>query len=299
MSQLSQVRLLSLAVAESVHFPKKMARLKDVDNVERMMLFSDSGATADKSNTVPLLLIPGSAQGIDTWSPHVRPLIRSRRLIIPELRCHGVTTTLLSAPSTVEQLASDIQALVEQLGVPEVDLCGFSLGGRVALAYSVFPGNRVRRVSVTGVPLKRPPLGRVIIRSWLNGLENNELNATSWSFVLNGYSDAYITRNHDKVDKFVKAVVHSNSCARLRDLFRCSLEEADHDAYSVINCASRITCPLQIVGGALDRISDEPSMMDLHQNVSKSRLDIIMNSGHLAPFEYPAQWRNVVLDFLS
>lgn len=247
----------------------------------------------------PLVILPGSAQTIDTWSLHVRPFLRSRRLIIPELRCHGTTTTLLSSESTINQLIKDVKVLLDALNIVEVDLCGFSLGGRVALAYASTGDRRIRRLSVTGVPYQRAPLGKTIIKSWHSGVDNNEMVASAWSFILNGYSDGYVAKQHEKIDKFVQALVKSNNSERLRDLFQCSLQEKEEDEYTVANCAPRIACPVQIIGGEVDRISDIPSMLALHKNIPGSQFIQIPQAGHLAPFEQPSDWRDHVLSFLD
>lgn len=248
---------------------------------------------------VPLVLIPGSAQNINSWGPHVKAISKWRRLIIPEFRCQGLTTTLRPEFSSVTQLMADLTVLIDQLELKECDLCGFSLGGRIAMAYGASENNRARKVSVTGVPLVRPPLGRTIMQSWAEGLEQGEMIASCWSFLINGYSTGFLEHNRAHLGKFVEAVAKANDVQRLKHLFRFSMSEHPDDYNSVTSCVSRIKCPLQVVGGSDDRICAIESMVALHENVPHSTLVVMANTGHLVPFEQPAQWRQQLLQFLD
>ncbi len=69
---------------------------------------------------------------------------------------------------------SDIAAYLSALEVPIVDVVGFSFGGRVALSLVTHKPSLVRRLSITGVPFSRPPLGQLILQSWLAMLSSDD-----------------------------------------------------------------------------------------------------------------------------
>jgi pimeloyl-ACP methyl ester carboxylesterase len=226
---------------------------------------ADSGDSETHTTKVPLLLIPGSAQTIHSWGPHVKALSKWRRIIIPEFRCQGLATTLRPEFSSVTQLVADLSALIAHIGLSECDLCGFSLGGRVALAYGAAQGSKARKVSVTGVPLVRPPLGRTIMQSWAEGLEHEEMHSSCWSFVINGYSTGFLQQNRAHLAKFVDAVVKANDAVRLKHLFRFSMSEQPDDYNSITSCVARLTMPIQIIGGSEDRLCAIESIIALHE----------------------------------
>lgn len=189
--------------------------------------------------------------------------------------------------------------MVQHLQLPQLDLAGFSLGGRIAMAYAASPDSRARRVSLTGVPLIRPPLGRAIMRSWAEGLEAEELVASCWSFLINGYSTKFLQANYPHLSKFVAAVVKANDVQRLKLLFRFSMAEKPDDIHSVSSCTTRVQCPVQVIGGSEDRLCDIQSIIALHESVAQSSLGVMADTGHLAPFEQPALWRQQLLSFLD
>ena len=268
-----------------------------------MLLFyltlADSGESNTHTTKVPLIMIPGSAQSIQSLGPHIKAVTKWRRLIIPEFRCHGTQTTLKHEFSSMSQLTEDLGKLINYLDLTNADLCGFSLGGRIALAYGITPDNRVRKISVTGVPLLRPPLGRSIMQSWAAGLEAEEIVSCCWSFLINGYSVNWLQQNRAHLSKFVDAVIKSNDVHRLKHLFRFSMSEQADDPTSVSQCAHQLTCPVQIIGGSDDRLCAVESIIALHESIPQSTLVVMPNTGHLAPFEQPAQWRQHVLSYLD
>ncbi len=85
-------------------------------------------------------------------------------IVMPELRAQG-STELLSQFATTEQHVEDLRYFFDSLNLTTVDLVGFSFGGRIALAFAAAYPLRVRSCSVTGVPLSRQNLGRLILQS--------------------------------------------------------------------------------------------------------------------------------------
>ena len=67
-----------------------------------------------------------------------------RRWIAPDLR--GFGDSVASPPWTIEQLAEDVLATLDELGVEEADVLGTSLGGSVAFAVARLAPSRVRSV---------------------------------------------------------------------------------------------------------------------------------------------------------
>jgi pimeloyl-ACP methyl ester carboxylesterase len=105
----------------------------------------------------PLVLLHGGLMTIElNFGPMLEPLAASRQVIVVELQGHGRTADT-DRPMTIDALAADVVALLDQLGLPEVDLFGFSLGGLVACAIALEHPGRVRRLVVASSDPYRPP----------------------------------------------------------------------------------------------------------------------------------------------
>lgn len=265
--------------------------LNDVEGQNKMYYLD-----TDKINggTVPIIILAGTSQTINTFTPHIKQIAKSRRLIIPELRCQG-RTELISQHCSMHQLVADFHNFCNAIGINKMHLCGFSFGGRVALAYAAAFPDRVSRLSVTGVPHTRAPLGKVILDSWLHCAEHGNMRDCAWSFILNGYSEKFIETHHNKLSMYVDMIVQGNDRQKLIDLLR--LSHAVDDRYTASSCAAKLQCPTQIIGATHDRIAGLLSVRALADAIPRSSF-VEMQTGHLAPFEDPLTWRRHILDFM-
>ncbi|WP_232662773.1 alpha/beta fold hydrolase [Pseudonocardia sp. TRM90224] len=94
----------------------------------------------------PLVLLHGGVLTIDmTFGAMVADLSANRQVIAIELQAHGHTADI-DRPITLDNLAGDVVALLDQLGIEQVDMFGYSLGGLTALRVAMLHPDRVRRL---------------------------------------------------------------------------------------------------------------------------------------------------------
>src|SRR6516225_9717469 len=84
----------------------------------------------------PLIVLPGGFMTVQAMGALVPELAATRQVIGVELQGHGHTADI-DRPLHYETMADDIAALMEQLGLAQADLFGYSLGGGVALRLAV------------------------------------------------------------------------------------------------------------------------------------------------------------------
>ena len=93
----------------------------------------------------PLLLIHGLGSSGDDWAFQRDEFARHYHLILPDLRGSG-RSGKSPGPYSIAQFAADLWALVDALGLGQIDALGFSLGGAVALEMALMRPDRVRRL---------------------------------------------------------------------------------------------------------------------------------------------------------
>lgn len=97
----------------------------------------------------PLLLLHGGLFDIDQQFGAVLPsLAENRQVIATDFQGHGRTNDIDRALGTVA-LASDVIGLLEHLGVPKVDVFGFSVGGAVALHLAIRNPELIRKAIIS------------------------------------------------------------------------------------------------------------------------------------------------------
>jgi 3-oxoadipate enol-lactonase len=276
--------------------PTKVLQVVDTDTTLRNVHYFDSGYGATTS-LPPLLIIGGTAQTIDTFSPHINQIAKTRRLIIPELRGQG-RTELDPTKCSLAQLTNDLHSILDVLDVRSADLAGFSFGGRVAMAFAAHNSALVRKLSTTAIPLTRPALGRIVLESWMDGLKRGNMRECAWSFIINGYSDAFLERNAERLALYVDMVATSNDPQKVYNLIYHSGKGGEDDPYSVSQCVDKIKCPTLVIGATQDRIAGVEPVRQLARRIAGSEY-VEMNTGHLAPFEEPLVWRKHLLDFMN
>ncbi|MFI6463953.1 alpha/beta fold hydrolase [Streptomyces sp. NPDC050528] len=100
----------------------------------------------EREDRRPLVLLHGGVQTVGLAFGTMLPALSAERYVIaPELQGHGHTPDTDRA-MTIPDLASDVVALLDELGVPQADFIGFSLGGLVALEIAVRYPERVGRL---------------------------------------------------------------------------------------------------------------------------------------------------------
>src|SRR6059036_947064 len=80
----------------------------------------------------PLVLIHGLGDDHRAWRRTVAPLMLTHRVVLMDFRGHG-GTSVGRATGALDQLAADVVTVLDALGLDDVTLAGFSLGGTIAM----------------------------------------------------------------------------------------------------------------------------------------------------------------------
>ena len=98
-----------------------------------------------------LVLVHGVAANLAFWFPRVaQALARRHRVTVYDLRGHGLSA-MPPAGYTPADMAGDLGALLDHLGIERADLVGHSFGGTVCLEYATSHPGRVRSLTLADV----------------------------------------------------------------------------------------------------------------------------------------------------
>jgi len=95
----------------------------------------------------PLVLLHGGLGASEMFGPALEQLAASHQVIAVDLQGHGRTADV-DRPIRIETMAEDIAALIDHLGIEQVDAVGYSLGGGVAFQLAVRHPGKVRKLVV-------------------------------------------------------------------------------------------------------------------------------------------------------
>jgi pimeloyl-ACP methyl ester carboxylesterase len=105
------------------------------------------------STGTPLVLLQHFSGNIDAWDPAVVNALAADRPVIAFDNA-GVGRSTGQTPDNVATMARDAVDFIHLLGLPEVDLLGFSLGGCVAQQIAAEQGGLVRKLILVGTAPK-------------------------------------------------------------------------------------------------------------------------------------------------
>lgn len=99
---------------------------------------------AGDEHSPTMVLINSLGTDLRMWDPQVPALTRSFQVLRYDIRGHGQSGVSDEA-FTIERLGLDLLALLDELSIVRVRLCGLSLGGMIALWLAVHHPQRIER----------------------------------------------------------------------------------------------------------------------------------------------------------
>lgn len=258
------------------------------------------GPLAQDGGHPPLVIVGGMTQTLSSWGGQLRPLAAERQVLVYEARGQGHSELDITDVSPARHV-DDFAALLTALALPgPVDLCGFSFGGRVALAIAATRPGLVRRLIVTGVAAGRGALGRVIVRAWKASLATGDLEALAWLSLADTLGPAYLDRNEHMIAAMVQAVMTRNRYAGIKALFEQTLQDEPTWEFHPQNLARRISCPTMLIAGAADRLAPAAELAGLAALFPTPAVHhVVPDVGHTVAIEAAEVWRAHVLEFLT
>jgi pimeloyl-ACP methyl ester carboxylesterase len=97
------------------------------------------------SGGVPIVLLQGSYMSTGAMAFLLSGLARTRQVIATDFQGHGRTADV-DRPLTYEQMADDVAALMEHLGIAQADVVGYSMGGATGLRLAIDRPELVRKL---------------------------------------------------------------------------------------------------------------------------------------------------------
>jgi pimeloyl-ACP methyl ester carboxylesterase len=110
-----------------------------------------------RSGQAPLLCLQHFRGNLDFWDPILVDRIAGDREVIL-LANRGVGASTGVVPDNVTDMARDVLRFVDAIGLKEIDLLGFSLGGYIAQELALLRPRLVRRIVLAGTAPRGGPI---------------------------------------------------------------------------------------------------------------------------------------------
>jgi pimeloyl-ACP methyl ester carboxylesterase len=242
-----------------------------------------------KANGVPLVFCQHYIGTMDYWDPMVTDgLARGREVILFDNA--GVSSSSGEVPTTFEQMAADAIAFIKALGLKQVDLFGFSIGGMVVQEITLQAPDLVRRLIIDGAGPRGGPgmelvaqvSGRIFGATY-DPPENLWL-AIKFSPSAAGQAAGreFLKRTHLRQEGRDPEVNDKVSPAQVEAIRKWGIQKKGSYDY-----LKTIKQPTLVVNGSHDvNLPTEESFI-MQQNIPYAQLIIYPDSNHGAHHQYP------------
>jgi 3-oxoadipate enol-lactonase len=193
---------------------------------------------------------------------------------------------------TIEDLASDLDGLLEHLGIDRAVIGGLSMGGCTAVAYAVAHPEKLDGLILMDTTAG---YGEEKRDAWEQRAKNAETKGMEPVIPFNRprwFSSGFLESNPQRVEavgKILLANDTSSYAAACRALGR-------FDARSELH---KIQCPTLIIVGEGDPATPLPMAEHLHENIKNSELHVLEGLKHMSPVEAPERVGQLIQKFLE
>lgn len=223
------------------------------------------------------------------WDAQVPELARVARVVRYDIRGHG-DSPVVPGPYSIDDLADDVVALLDRLGLVRVHFVGLSLGGMTGMRLAARNPERIDRLVVLCTAPRLEPT-----QGWLDRAHTVRAGGTSAvaeAVVARWYTEGFLASEPERV----AAAVSTISATPAEGYAGCCEAIAGMDLRPDL---ASIVAPTLAIAGADDPATPPPHLQLIADSVRDGRCLVVPNSAHLANDEQPETITPAILDHLG
>ncbi|MGD1277340.1 MAG: alpha/beta fold hydrolase [Tepidisphaeraceae bacterium] len=238
---------------------------------------------------VPLVLVHGFPLDQRLWEGQWTDLSRCCRVITPDLPGFGLSGG--GESFSIESLADDLHAFLQQMEALPAVLGGLSMGGYVAQAYVQKYAADLRGLILLDTRASADtPAGKQARNEMIELARQKGSAAVAEQMrpkVLPPQADPQV----------LARVTEMMTACPSRTIQQASAAMRDRPDYT--EALGRIAVPTLVVVGELDALSPPSVALAMQKAIPRATLAVIAGAGHLSPIERPQQVNRAIEQFLA
>jgi pimeloyl-ACP methyl ester carboxylesterase len=249
----------------------------------------------------PIVLLQHFMGNLDNYDPAITDaLAMGREVILTDNAGVGLSTG--EAPETVAGMARDAASLIDALGLEDVDLFGFSMGGFVAQQIAVDRPELVRRLILVGTG-PRGGEGMDQLAPDVAPLfgEDYDPQDLMWLPIFFSPSEASQAAGHRFLER-IRARTEYRDVPVSKATVAAHLAAAKEwgaRAHGSFDYLAGIRSAALVVNGSNDIVVPTVNSYILQQNLPNAELIVLPDSNHGSHFQFPELFDRYLTDFLD
>lgn len=242
------------------------------------MNYTDTG----ELEAPPIVLIHGFPFSSEMWKGQLKSLQeRNLRIITYDIRGHG-QTDVGDGQYSIELFVDDLIALLDYRKVTKAILCGFSMGGYIALRAIERNPERFNALVLCDTMSQADSNEAKIRRSnSIKQVKNNGVEQFAQVFLKSVFAPQTFVKSPDVIDE-TRNIILSNP-----PLGICGALLAMAARTDTTEGLSKISVPALLIVGEQDAVTPPSAARAMHERIPNSKLHLVANAAHMSNLENP------------
>jgi len=239
-----------------------------------------------------LVLVNGLADTKETWELQFPALAARFRVVSYDNRGIGESSSP-PGPYTTVEMAGDLAALVDELGIERFHVLGVSMGGMIAQEYAIAHADRLLSASFCCTYSSPGPFCLRMFSCWRDLVPELGVGFTQREVLLWAFTTDFFEQRAAELEE-IEVFMATNP--QPLDSYLAQLSSIEtHDTRGRL---SAVTCPALTLVGEQDILIYPKLSRRLHDELPSSTW-VEVPGGHACLWEYPAEFNRAVLEFLE
>ena len=238
-----------------------------------------------------LIILPGLGDGLQTVKGTALPMAWMYRIFAKDFTVYMFSRkTDLPQNHSTRDMAQDLCAAMDALGIKIADVLGVSMGGMIAQWLAIDHPEKVDRLILTVTSSQPDPILTASIEEWMDQARQNDHRALMDSNMRKIYSETYCRKNGwmipilgviTKPKSYGRFLIQAESCL-------------NHDAFPHL---PKIHCPTLVIGGERDKALGPDASREIAAQIPDAQLKMYPQWGH-GLYEEAKDFNQIVLNFI-
>lgn len=249
-----------------------------------------------RAASIPLVLVHGFPFSSQMWKEQIKTLQEGEntlRIIAYDLRGHG-RSDVGDGQYTIELFVDDLVALLDHLKIDKAIVCGFSMGGYIALrAIERNPDRFTALILCDTMSIADSNEAKVRRANAIKQIKGEGVERYAEGFLKAVFSTGTFNTKPDIIDG-IRRTILSNSPLGICGALLAMAGRTDTTA-----SLSKINVPTLLLVGEHDAVTPPAAARSMHEEISNSKLHFIDGAAHMSNLENPTQFNELLISFLE
>jgi len=251
-------------------------------------------AVVQEGSGLPLLLVHGFPLDHSMWKYQIAEFSQHCRVIAPDLRGFGETSAQ-SGTATMQQMADDLNSLLDVLGVREQILfCGLSMGGYIGWQFAQKYENRLKALIACDTrAIADTPEQAASRRALADRVVKEGPAPVAEAMLPKLFANETQQRRPDVVHAMREVIMRTRP-AGIAAALRGLAERPD-----VTDWLPKMEIASLLIVGEQDAISSPAEMESMAQAMPNAAWVVVPHAGHLSPLENPDVFNEALAQYIT